>query len=182
MDKYGVVTSIRIPLDKIQVRDDFKRLVTEEQHSDICYVTTMLWEAYLKACKQVPEPTIIKLVKQDITINQNCTNIYGTSLKRPRRLMSQENLSSEALPKCDYCKNPATLKFTYPYRGFLNTCQQHKNQIPKGYLTEQQIAKPQIPIEITPSFPLQPKPRKPKKHFSIKKLLSSVLQKLTKRG
>jgi hypothetical protein len=73
--------TIRVAKGKEDVYPEFKRLVTEELHSDVCYVTTELWEVFLAAMKNAPEPhkpVIMEFLKQNIQINMGCTFQYYT--------------------------------------------------------------------------------------------------------
>jgi len=176
--QYGKVTSIRVPQNKVKLWNEYISYVDEHLESDICAVTMFLVEGFMKAMKEIPEPTTIRLVKQDITINQNCTNIYGTSLKRPRRLMQENQLSKQELPKCEYCNMPATKRFLYPHKGYIDTCNQHETKIPKPYIGERELTESKsIPLEITPTFPLQ---KRKSKKSRLKKLWNRVIQLFTK--
>jgi len=73
--------TIRVAKGKEDVYPEFKRLVTEELHSDVCYVTTELWEVFVTALKNAPEPhkpVIMEFLKQNIQINMGCTFQYYT--------------------------------------------------------------------------------------------------------
>lgn len=82
-------TTIRIPEDKINVYREFYEMVKEDLHSDICYVTVELWEAFLNAMKQKPKPPIeMKFAKQNVQINMGCNFYYAPS--KPRRELTPE--------------------------------------------------------------------------------------------
>lgn len=176
-DKYGKIFNIRVPLDKQPIIDEYKEIVIDRQHSDLCYVTTSLIEAYVKAFREVPEPTIIRLFKQDITIQQNCTNIYGATLRKPRRLMPEELLAEEPLPQCEVCGKPATRRYIYPMHGYLDVCNEHYS-IAKNSLGYKDVTKPETPIVIPPTFPVEPAIPKKKNFFG--RLWIRVKQLLTK--
>jgi len=73
--------TIRVAKGKENVYPEFKKLVTQELHSDVCYVTTELWEVFLNAVKNTPrphDPVTMKFAKQNIQINMGCTFQYYT--------------------------------------------------------------------------------------------------------
>jgi hypothetical protein len=83
--------TIRLLDGKEQVYDLFKKTVTEQLHSDVCYVTTMLMESFNQAITQMPNPDqqlIMRFVKQSIQINMGCTFQYYT--KKARRTPQDE--------------------------------------------------------------------------------------------
>lgn len=183
-EKYGKIFNIRVPPPKQAIIDEFKRLVDDRLHSDYCFVTTMLIEAFVKAFREVPEPTVIRLVKQDITIQQNCTNIYGTTLKRARRVVPPEHLIPVELPKCEVCGKPATRRYLYPNHGYMDLCVEHGARA-RGSLGFKDLTKvkPDLQVEITPTFPLEepPKPVKPKSFLAnawrkVKQFLSKLVR------
>lgn len=177
MNRYGKIFNIRVPPSKQQIIEEYKRLVIEDLHSDLCFVTTMLIESYVKAMREIPEPTQIKLVKQDITIQQFCTNIYGTSLKRARRLAPQEMLIPKALPKCEVCGKPATRRYIYPRHGYFDVCNEHSSLATQS-LGYKDLTKLKQEFDIAPTFPM--KPKRKKKVKKKRKLWSRVKQLLTK--
>lgn len=85
-------TTIRIPEEKLELYQDFCKVVKDDLHSDICYVTVELWEAFLLALKNAPkppkDPVELKFAKQNIQINLGC-NFYYTPQK-PRRKITPE--------------------------------------------------------------------------------------------
>lgn len=177
MSKYGKIFNIRVPKDKQAIIDEYKELIKDKLHSDTCFVTTMLIESFVKAHRTLPEPTIIHLVKQDITINQNCTNIYGTALKRPRRLMPKDRLDSKALLNCEFCDLPATRRYLYPMHGYLDVCVNHYSKAIRS-LGYKEVPSILATYDMTPTFPLKPQPKE-KQHFFVK-LWNSVKQLLAK--
>jgi len=46
--------TIRVLPQKMQIYPRFKELVTEQLGSDVCFVTTSLWEAFIQAMAEVP--------------------------------------------------------------------------------------------------------------------------------
>ena len=85
----GRVT-LRLPPQKLEIYKEFKFIVTELQHSDICYVIGELIEAYVNAVKQIPNPdarTILTFAKQNIQINMGCS--FNYNVKKPKRLPHQ---------------------------------------------------------------------------------------------
>jgi len=85
-------TTIRIPEEKANVYREFLSLVKDQLHSDICYVTCELWEAFLTAMKNAPKPPSqpyeIKFAKQNIQINMGCNFYYAP--EKPRREITPE--------------------------------------------------------------------------------------------
>lgn len=84
--EYGQIISIRLNKDKEEVYPEFKKLVTEELHSDVCYTLTALMEAFNSAVKNIPPPegvTEIKFLRQNVQINIG-TN-FNYNVRRPRR-------------------------------------------------------------------------------------------------
>ena len=93
----GRVT-LRLPPQKLEIYREFKYLVTEVQHSDICYVIGELIEAYVNAVKQIPNPnskTILTFVKQNIQINMGCE--FNYNVKKPKRLPHQNLIDNQDL-------------------------------------------------------------------------------------
>ena len=73
--------TIRVQSGKEHVYPEFKDLVTNHLHSDVCYVTTSLWESFVEAVKNTPnpsEPILMQFLKQNIQINMGCTFQYYT--------------------------------------------------------------------------------------------------------
>jgi len=87
-------TTIRIPEEKTKVYHDFIQLVKDQLHSDICYVTCELWEAFLVAIKSAPKPPSqpheIRFAKQNIQINMGCSFYYAP--QKPRRELTPERV------------------------------------------------------------------------------------------
>lgn len=93
----GRVT-IRLPPEKLEIYREFKFIVTEIQHSDICYVIGELIEAYVNAVKQIPNPdskTLLTFVKQNIQINMGCN--FNYNVKKPKRLPHQNFIDNQDL-------------------------------------------------------------------------------------
>lgn len=93
----GRVT-IRLPPEKLEIYREFKFIVTEIQHSDICYVIGELIEAYVNAVKQIPNPdskTLLTFVKQNIQINMGCN--FNYNVKKPKRLPHQNLIDTQDL-------------------------------------------------------------------------------------
>jgi hypothetical protein len=78
--------TIRVQKSKLHVYPEFKELVTEELGSDVCYVTTALWEAFNQAIKNAPnpaDPVTLKFLRQHIQLNIGCN--FNYNVKRARR-------------------------------------------------------------------------------------------------
>lgn len=63
-----------------------KEYVTEIQGSDICFITTELWKAYLTAMQKLPatpNSVTLNLPRQHIQLNIGCN--FNYQVKRPRR-------------------------------------------------------------------------------------------------
>lgn len=93
--------TIRVLPEKMQVYPRFKDLVTKELGSDVCFITTSLWEAFLTAMDQVPPPDDqleIKFLRQNVQINIGCNIVY--SPKKARRTPL-----TPTLPKIEMKKN-----------------------------------------------------------------------------
>ena len=78
--------TIRVLPEKMQIYPRFKELVTEQLGSDVCFVTTSLWEAFLNAMDQLPPagaPIEMKFMRQNVQINLGCNINYEP--KRARR-------------------------------------------------------------------------------------------------
>lgn len=78
--------TIRVLPQKRQVYPRFKELVTEQLGSDVCFVTTSLWEAFLQAMEQNPpieQPIEMKFLRQNVQINIGCQILYQP--KKARR-------------------------------------------------------------------------------------------------
>jgi hypothetical protein len=90
-DKALTVT-IRLLPEEREIYPEFKKIVTEKQHSDVCYVLTMLMKAYNQAVSATPEltePIELKFAKQSVQINMGCTFQYYT--KKARRVPQDES-------------------------------------------------------------------------------------------
>lgn len=84
--KKQLMVTIRLNEDKADVYKDFKEVVIDKLHSDVCYVTTMLMESFTKAVNGKPnpdDPTVLNFVKQNVQINMGCNFNYFT--KKARR-------------------------------------------------------------------------------------------------
>ena len=79
--------TIRVLPEKMQIYPRFKELVTEQLGSDVCFVTTSLWEAFLQAMDQNPpainDPIEMKFMRQNVQINIGCQILYQP--KKARR-------------------------------------------------------------------------------------------------
>ena len=177
MSKYGKIFNIRVPKDKQAIIDEYKELIKDRLHSDTCFLTTMLIESFVKAHREIKEPTVIQLVKQDITINQNCTNIYGTALKRSRRLAPESELQQQALTRCEFCELPATRRYLYPMHGYLDVCVNHYSKAVRS-LGYKEVPNIEPSIGLTPTFPL--KEAKAKKVNFLRRIWNSVKQMISK--
>lgn len=90
--------------EKRQIYPRFRDYVTKELGSDICYVTTSLWEIFLRGMDQLPptkEPLEIKFLRQNVQINMGCTLNYN--VKKARRSPGAPGLPE--LPRMDVSKN-----------------------------------------------------------------------------
>jgi hypothetical protein len=81
------IVSIRQKLDDYkQVYLPLKDFVCEVQGSDICFITTELWRAYLTAMQKLPSlssEVTLNLPRQHIQLNIGCN--FNYNVKRPRR-------------------------------------------------------------------------------------------------
>lgn len=78
--------TIRVLPEKMQIYPRFRDLVTKELGSDVCFVTTSLWEAFLLAMEQNPpvdDQLEIKFLRQNVQINIGCQILYAP--KKARR-------------------------------------------------------------------------------------------------
>ena len=79
--------TIRVLPEKMQIYPRFKELVCEQLGSDVCFVTTSLWEAFLQAMDQNPpvsdQPIEMKFMRQNVQINIGCQILYQP--KKARR-------------------------------------------------------------------------------------------------
>lgn len=84
--------TIRLIPEKEHVYDEFKEIVIDRLHSDVCYVMTELMESFILAIKQLPEPRPITLqfLKQNVQINMGCTFHYNT--RHAKRLPTDRQL------------------------------------------------------------------------------------------
>jgi hypothetical protein len=88
---YGKTVTIRLNKDEPTVYADFKQVVIDKQHSDVCYVLTMLMKAYTSAVNNNPnpdDPVTMTFLKQNVQINMGCTFQYYT--KKARRTPQDE--------------------------------------------------------------------------------------------
>lgn len=78
--------TIRLEPGKEHVYTAFKELVINTLHSDVCYVTTSLMEAFTHAMQQNPKltPVTITFARQNVQINMGCTFQYYT--KKAKRI------------------------------------------------------------------------------------------------
>lgn len=78
--------TIRVLPEKRQVYPRFKELVTKQIGSDVCFVTTSLWEAFIQAMDQTPptnDKIEMKFLRQNVQINIGCSFTYQP--KKARR-------------------------------------------------------------------------------------------------
>lgn len=78
--------TIRVQPGKELVYPEFKEIVTKRLGSDVCYVTTSLWEAFNQAIKNAPNPSsevTLKFLRQHIQLNIGCN--FNYNVKRSRR-------------------------------------------------------------------------------------------------
>ena len=74
--------------------------MTKELGSDVCFVTTSLWEIFLRGMDQLPptnEPMEIKFLRQNVQINMGCQIFYAP--QKARRIPGSE------FPKIEINKN-----------------------------------------------------------------------------
>lgn len=91
MKDYGKTVTIRLNRDEPEVYDDFKKVVIQKQHSDVCFVLSMLMKAYTSAVNNVPnpdDPVTLTFLKQNVQVNMGCTFQYYT--KKARRTPQDE--------------------------------------------------------------------------------------------
>ena len=85
-DELREKVTIRVLPQKMQIYPRFKELVTEQLGSDVCFVTTSLWEAFLQAMDENPpadQPIEMKFMRQNVQINIGCQILYQP--KKARR-------------------------------------------------------------------------------------------------
>lgn len=136
---YKMVT-IRLPKERVPIYEDFKEFVIKEQHSDICYVTSSLWEAYLRGMKEIPnmeDPVSMKFPRQNIQINMGCNFNYIPRKGRRQPPGIQDPLSQ---PRVEMNKN---LFFPLLLEEW-ETLSEEKKQFWLQRLTEQGIIPPGI--------------------------------------
>lgn len=88
----GLTVTIRLIPEEREVYPKFKKIVIEKQHSDVCYVLTMLMKAYNQAVNANPnpdDPVTMTFLKQNVQINMGCTFQYYT--KKARRIPQDES-------------------------------------------------------------------------------------------
>jgi hypothetical protein len=103
---YYVRTTIRILKEKEWVLPRFKKIVTEDLHSDQCYVETWLHEAFVTAFEQAPnpeDPLVLKLLRQNIQINIACNLNYN--VRKGRRQPPGINKDPLTMPRMELNKN-----------------------------------------------------------------------------
>lgn len=95
--------TVRVLHEKKQIYPRFKELVTKKLGSDVCFVTTALWEAFLIAMDQVPPPpqndVEIKFLRQNVQINIGCAITYQP--KKARRSPISPALTLDPLVKVE---------------------------------------------------------------------------------
>jgi hypothetical protein len=77
--------TVRVLPDKLQVYPRFRDLVTQKLGSDVCFVTTSLWEAFLIGMDQLPpadEQLEMKFLRQNVQINIGCQITYQPTKAR----------------------------------------------------------------------------------------------------
>lgn len=85
-DELREKVTIRVLPEKMQIYPRFKELVTEKIGSDVCFVTTSLWEAFIQAMDQLPpvnDQLEIKFLRQTVQINIGCS--FNYTPKKARR-------------------------------------------------------------------------------------------------
>jgi len=86
-DQLREKVTIRVLPEKMQIYPRFKELVCEQLGSDVCFVTTSLWEAFLQAMDENPpttnQPIEMKFMRQNVQINIGCQILYQP--KKARR-------------------------------------------------------------------------------------------------
>ena len=90
--------TVRVLPEKLQVYPRFKDLVTKKLGSDVCFVTTSLWEAFLIGMDQLPptnEQLEIKFLRQNVQINIGCQITYQP--KKARRSPATPGVSQEPI-------------------------------------------------------------------------------------
>lgn len=88
--------TIRVQPGKELVYPEFKELVTEKLGSDVCFVTTSLWEAFNQAIKSAPnpaDPVTLKFLRQHIQLNIGCN--FNYNVKKSRRVPPPKTLLPE---------------------------------------------------------------------------------------
>jgi hypothetical protein len=97
--------TIRVLPEKKQVYPRFKELVTKDLGSDVCFVTTSLWEAFNiamgKAVPQEGQELEIKFLRQNVQINIGCQITYQP--KKARRTPATPGISQ--MPIIEIRKN-----------------------------------------------------------------------------
>jgi hypothetical protein len=81
-----VRVTIRLLPNKEELYEDFKDIVINDLHSDVCYVMSSLMESFVSAIRNNPkaeDPLIMHFVHQNVQINMGCTFQYMT--KRAKR-------------------------------------------------------------------------------------------------
>jgi hypothetical protein len=93
--------TVRVLPEKKQIYPRFKDYVTKELGSDVCFVTTSLWEMFLRGMDQLPpsdEPMEIKFLRQNVQINMGCQIFY-----HPQK--ARRTPGSLDLPRMEISKN-----------------------------------------------------------------------------
>lgn len=90
--------TIRVLPSKMQIYPRFKELVTERIGSDVCFVTTSLWEAFIQAMADVPpdpqDKIEMKFFKQNVQINIGCQFNYQP--KKARRTPASKTWTGQS--------------------------------------------------------------------------------------
>jgi len=172
--------TIRVLPEKMQIYPRFKELVTKELGSDVCFVTTSLWEAFLQAMDQNPptdQPIEMKFMRQNVQINIGCQFLYQP--KKARRTPGSKAFtgSDPSFPFYVDKKNEQLLP------QFLDQWET-MSQKAKDFWMQRFIEKGIIPHEEPPappsvSTPAQDKPLK-KIYKTLKKSMTFVTTKLKK--
>lgn len=89
---------MRVLPEKLQVYPRFRDLVTKQLGSDVCFVTTSLWEAFVIGMDQLPpveDQLEIKFLRQNVQINIGCQITYQP--KKARRSPMTPGVSQEPI-------------------------------------------------------------------------------------
>jgi hypothetical protein len=90
--------TVRVLPEKREVYPRFRDLVTKKLGSDVCFVTTCLWEAFLVGMDQLPsaeDQLEMKFLRQNVQINIGCQITYQP--KKARRSPGSPGRSLEPI-------------------------------------------------------------------------------------